>query len=31
MFKENDILMAYKVDGSEPIVTPLNPNLKLYL
>ena len=27
MFKENDTLMAYKVDGFEPIVTPLNLNL----
>ena len=31
MFKENDTLMAYKVDGFEPIATPLNLNLKLYL
>ena len=27
MFKENDTLMAYKEDGFEPIVTPLNLNL----
>ena len=27
MFKENDTLIAYKVDGYEPIVTPLNLNL----
>ena len=27
MFKENDTLMAYKVDGFEPIATPLNFNL----
>ena len=27
MFKENDTLMAYKVDGFEPIVTPLKLNL----
>ena len=31
MFKENDTLMAYKVDGFEPIVTHLNLNLKWYL
>ena len=27
MFKENDTLIAYKADGFEPIVTPLNLNL----
>ena len=27
MFKENDALMAYKVDGFEPIITPLNLSL----
>ena len=27
MFKENDTLMTCKVDGFEPIVTPLNLNL----
>ena len=26
MFKENDTLMAYKVDGFEPKVTQLNLN-----
>ena len=31
MFKENDTLMAYKVDGFEPIATPFNLNLKWYL
>ena len=31
MFKENDTLMTCKVDGFEPIVTPLNLNLKWYL
>ena len=31
MFKQNDTLMAYKVDGFKSIATPLNLNLKLYL
>ena len=31
MFKENDTLMTYKVDGFEPITNPLNLNLKWYL
>ena len=31
MFKENDSLMAYKVDGFKLIATPLNLNLKWYL
>ena len=31
MFKQNDTLVDYKVDGFESIVTPLNLNLKWYL